>query len=568
MRSLTMIGLSLAMSVACDKGLPPREVPTETGDECVKVTWYADNDGDGHGVVSNTIVDCSNAALSGYTTDSYDDCNDNNPQVHPDLPEVCDGIDQDCDAQIDEDAITSVDWFADLDGDGFGDPDNVRPSCEQPPGYVEDNTDCNDYDEDVNTAATESCDGVDEDCDGTIDDRDTVPYYTYYADKDADGFGADDDTVVACELPKGMLEKGGDCDDIEPLINPAGTETCNGADDDCDGTIDDPDELTYTTYYYDADGDGYGDASSPVSSCGEVSGVVAIGSDCNDADPLIAPGAAEYCNGIDDDCDGTIDDPAEVYHYWYVDDDGDGYGVDGTGIYSCSVEPGRSLEDGDCDDRDPGVSPGAKDVCGDGLDVDCDGSDNCHPGHMSEPFVWTGTQGQWCYGDALLYYAYFGEITFDECQDIANATGTQWFAGFYSPYAQGWIGGQDATNANATSAGDWTNEVLTPRSSLRSCALAVFDHRTAPTVSPVTEYYTDADGRDWVYWRVDRQTHSQAIAFADDRGARILNPNEVGLTGLAKMTAPTHWCHAGAQFNGGSNCNSDNICDFIVGYWE
>ncbi|NCG21370.1 MAG: hypothetical protein GWP91_20360 [Rhodobacterales bacterium] len=78
----------------------------------------------------------------------------------------------------------------------------------------------------------------------------------------------------------------------------------------------------------------------------------------------------------------------------------------------------------------------------------------------------------------------------------------------------------------------------------------------------------DSQLRTWHYWDLIDQTHSQAISFADNRGARIINPNSVGQTGQRRMTAPTHWCHAGAEFNGTSSCNTDNICSFMVGYWE
>lgn len=188
--------------------------------------------------------------------------------------------------------------------------------------------------------------------------------------------------------------------------------------------------------------------------------------------------------------------------------------------------------------------------------------------HLSAAFDATAFNGQWCDTDAPVNYQYFGEMDFDSCDALANATGTQWYVGQWTDFTDGWIGDQDATFAAASNAFDWPNETLVARTTPRSCVLGQIEHRTEPTVSPGETLFTDAAGRVWHYWSIAGQTHSQAMAFADMKGARIINPNSVGLGGLARMTAPTHWCHAGAQFNGASSCNSDNICDFIVGYYE
>jgi hypothetical protein len=371
-----LIPALLATALACTK--PTEAAPPDTGldpDECVPVTWYEDADGDGHGVVTSTLVDCSNAALSGYVMDVFDDCNDDNPQVHPGLSEVCDGIDQDCDAQVDEEATTSVPWHADLDGDGFGDAANIRDSCEQPAGYVEDATDCNDYDADVHPGASETCNGLDDDCDSTVDDRDELTYYPFYYDLDLDGFGDPDNSVMACEQPDGLLEDGTDCDDTNVDVFPGAEETCNTLDDDCDGTIDDPDVLPYTTYYTDDDGDGFGDPATAISTCDGLSGLVLDGTDCDDSAADVSPGSPEQCNGLDDNCNGVADD-ASIYNYWYPDGDGDGYGVyDPAPIYSCVDIAGSAPNDDDCDDLDPLVNPGEFEVCGDLFDSDCDGND-------------------------------------------------------------------------------------------------------------------------------------------------------------------------------------------------
>jgi hypothetical protein len=99
-----------------------------------------------------------------------DDCDDADPEVRPDATEACNGIDDDCDGDIDERGATGERaWFADVDEDGWGDEfDSVR-ACEQPDGFVDSSGDCDDDDPDRNPDAIEICDGIDNDCDRDID---------------------------------------------------------------------------------------------------------------------------------------------------------------------------------------------------------------------------------------------------------------------------------------------------------------------------------------------------------------------------------------------------------------
>ena len=127
----------------------------------------------------------------------------------------------------------------------------------------------------------------------------------WYTDADGDGYGDPDGLAAGpCEddVP-GYADNAEDCDDQDAAINPAATEACNAIDDDCDGEID---EGLLETWYTDADGDGHGDPDSAVEACTQPSDAVADGDDCDDTDAEGHPGAAERCDGVDNDCDGEI----------------------------------------------------------------------------------------------------------------------------------------------------------------------------------------------------------------------------------------------------------------------
>jgi len=338
-------------------------------------TWYADTDGDGYGDPSGrTTSDCIEP--SGYSATS-DDCDDADSSINPGADELCDGDDNDCDGDTDEDDATDAStWYADDDEDGYGDASDTTTACDQPSGYISDNTDCDDTDADEYPGADEYCDGDDDDCDGTVDEDDAIDASTWYADDDGDGYGDASDTTAACSVPTGYSGDSTDCDDTDSAINPGATEVCNsGVDDDCDGDADEDDpSLSGTTYYADSDGDGYGDsASGTTEACSTPSGYSTTDDDCDDSDSGVNPGATEVCNSTDDDCNGSVDDDASDATTYYIDSDGDGYGDSSTTTTSCSSVTGYVTDDTDCDDSDADVSPGASESAN-CVDDDCDSS--------------------------------------------------------------------------------------------------------------------------------------------------------------------------------------------------
>ena len=318
-----------------------------------------------------------------------EDCDDGNWAVSPNAPEVCDGIDNDCDGQVDDadpdvDLSTERIWYADTDGDGFGDPDNGIAGCMPPPETVTNDDDCDDTDGGVHPDAGEICNEVDDNCNGLIDDEDhhldTSTGSTFYQDRDEDGFGDASRTVAACVLPAGSVDNAEDCDDLDPAVHPDANEVCNGIDDDCNSETDDADSgldlSTAQRFYADSDSDGYGDPNLSELRCEPRIRYVDNSDDCNPALRSVHPGAREICNNIDDDCDNAIDDADDSVDLstgtqWYVDDDGDAYGDDRLVALACDQPFGFAAAGGDCDDETDWINPGAPDRCN-YVDDDCD----------------------------------------------------------------------------------------------------------------------------------------------------------------------------------------------------
>jgi subtilase family serine protease len=328
-------------------------------DEGVQTTFYADADSDGYGNAAVTQLACT--APSGYVAND-DDCDDTNSSVHPGATETCNLLDDNCNGIVDEGVQFT--FYADTDGDGYGNASSSLLACTQPAGYVTNAGDCNDTNANIHPGGTEVCNLLDDDCDGLVDED---VQSIFYADADNDGYGNAAVTTMACTAPSGYVSNNQDCNDSNAAVHPGATETCNLIDDDCDGLID---ENVLNIFYADTDNDGYGDASSTIEACLAPSGYVNDHTDCDDSNAAVHPGATEICNGIDDDCDGLIDEGVKITVY--ADADGDGYGNPAVSQLVCTIPSGYVTNNTDCNDNASNVHPGAIEICNN-IDDNCNG---------------------------------------------------------------------------------------------------------------------------------------------------------------------------------------------------
>ena len=207
--------------------------------------------------------------------------------------------------------MDDTEYYADNDGDGYGDDATATQYCSAPDHYILQGGDCDDNDASVFPGNEETCNGVDDNCDGLLDAEDSsLASSVWYEDADADGYGNRDVLLDSCRQPEGYVANADDCNDNNLTINPKTEESCNGIDDNCDGIVDNIDALIASdnTWYEDADGDGYGNELVFLTACTAPVGYVQQSGDCVDNDSSIYPSAEELCDGIDNNCDDLVDD--------------------------------------------------------------------------------------------------------------------------------------------------------------------------------------------------------------------------------------------------------------------
>ena len=180
--------------------------------------WYADEDGDAYGTSETRLTQCETPA--GYVRTSGD-CDDTRIGVNPGAVEICDTLDNDCDGATDDDDIIADEYlttyYRDLDGDGYGQAEQVELACVPSAGFVSFNGDCDDSDASLS------------------------PETTRYRDRDGDGFGDESQSIQSCDEVEGYALEPGDCDDNDPIRNPD------------------------LEWYQDLDGDGFGGETSALS---------------------------------------------------------------------------------------------------------------------------------------------------------------------------------------------------------------------------------------------------------------------------------------------------------------
>jgi hypothetical protein len=304
--------------------------------------------------------------------DGHGDCNAPEPGE-----DVCDGEDNDCDGETDKGFDdTDNDALADCvdeddDDDGRAD---AHDNCQKTP-----NPDQQDLDQD---GAGDACD-PDDDNDEVPDEEDNcrIVFNPDQVDSDLDGRGNECDVDDDDDGDPDSL----DCDITNPLVFHGAAEVCNGVDDNCEGGADEEGAAGCEDWLYDGDGDGYGGETVPEGVepsrclCEALAPHTALlPGDCNDHSADKSPGAAEKCNGVDDNCDGIIDpEGSEGAKTYYRDKDKDGYGRPSEFAVLCEPTGQFNVERGDdCNDDSPAVSPAAPEFCN-GSDDNCD--DNVDP---------------------------------------------------------------------------------------------------------------------------------------------------------------------------------------------
>lgn len=324
---------------------------------------------------SNLVVNCINAANAvdndGDGFDNTVDCNDFDPNINPSATEICDNIDNNCNGLIDEGL--AVNYFADNDGDGFGDPFNSILSCTGQVGFVLDNTDCDDTNADVNPAAIEiPFNGIDDNCDGIMNTEDPCLDATQLCDVNTlDGLQGSSPYQSFNGEIIGLFCNGFVLNNpvYYEFVSPVENLSFNLAVSNCaigsglQAAIIDPcDEGTCFTTFGGA--------------CVEASAEIdAVGLTIGNTYQLVIDG----CAG--DSCTYLIELITNIgsqgsLQTYYLDADGDGFGDPNISVQDCMAPAGYSLNNTDCDDNNAAINEGAIEIPNNGIDENCDGIDD------------------------------------------------------------------------------------------------------------------------------------------------------------------------------------------------
>ncbi len=231
----------------------------DSSNNCKEKRFYADKDNDGYGSLLDYLDSCEHPA--GYVKNS-DDCDDSNPSINPEAPEICNEIDDNCNKLTDE-GVTLPDWYKDVDGDGYGDSNYTLKKCNLLPGYASISGDCKDNHPTINPNMIEECDNIDNNCDGNVDEGITPK---------------DCSTDCGQGTEKCFNGKWQECTAPQPTL-----EICDFHDNDCDGETDE--DSPVQDWFIDGDSDGYGSPNTIMpDTCAPPPGYIENDLDCDDSD--------------------------------------------------------------------------------------------------------------------------------------------------------------------------------------------------------------------------------------------------------------------------------------------
>jgi hypothetical protein len=366
-------------------------------DENAGIIYYADNDDDNYGNILSFVITCT--MPNGYTTNNTD-CNDNNAGINPGAAEICNSVDDNCNILID-DGAGGITYYLDADSDSYGNPLVSITTCNTPPvGFVTNGNDCNDLNSLINPAAIDICDGIDNNCNSLTDENaievtitlsgsatgcksesitltatgSDIESYKWYKGTNPNSVAGQTNSTYTLNYDnttvKAVVSNSFGCTatsetvTLSSILSPSATITvlnggnldlCSGAvtlstsggenytrqwyrndmeiagatgtthvpstagsytlkvtnNSGCSKTSSTVPVIGLVTYYIDADGDGFGSSSDPGTVyCETPQGAVTNNGDCNDANNNINPGAADICDGKDNNCNGITDENA------------------------------------------------------------------------------------------------------------------------------------------------------------------------------------------------------------------------------------------------------------------